>query len=174
MRAIQFALTKVGYDLKGTGNYGPKTQSVVADFQARHGLEVDGEIGSETAKAIDAVLATANKPAADVADATPPLAHPAPPVARAPLTSLECPVQSGLAALLGDRSLRVGDEGDYVRASQLALAKLGYDLKGTGTFGGQPIRPSLISSKVAASRSTVRSGRRRPRLSTRRLRAPAA
>ena len=136
MRAIQFALTKVGYDLKGTGNYGPKTQSVVADFQARHGLEVDGEIGSETAKAIDAVLATANKPAADVADATPPLAPPAPPVARAPLTSLECPVQSGLAALLGDRSLRVGDEGDYVRASQLALAKLGYDLKGTGTFGG--------------------------------------
>ena len=138
VRAIQFALTKVGYDLKGTGNYGPKTQSVVADFQARHGLEVDGEIGSETAKAIDAVLAsaTANKPAADVADATPPLAPPAPPVARAPLTSLECPVQSGLAALLGDRSLRVGDEGDYVRASQLALAKLGYDLKGTGTFGG--------------------------------------
>ena len=77
MRAVQFALTKLGYDLKGTGNYGPKTQSVVADFQARHGLEVDGEVGSETAKAIDAVLASAtaaNKPAADVADATPPLA----------------------------------------------------------------------------------------------------
>ena len=57
-------------------------------------------------------------------------------MARAPLTSLECPAQSGLAALLGDRSLRIGDEGDYVRAFQLALAKLGYDLKGTGTFGG--------------------------------------
>jgi uncharacterized protein (TIGR02594 family) len=137
VRAVQLALTKLGYDLKGTGNYGPKTQSVVADFQARHGLEVDGEVGSETAKAIDAVLAsaTANKPAADGADATPPLAS-GTPVARAPLTSLECPAQSGLAALLGDRSLRVGDEGDYVRASQLALAKLGYDLKGTGTFGG--------------------------------------
>ncbi len=72
--------TKLGYDLQGTGNYGPKTESVVADFQARHGLEVDGEIGSETAKAIDAVLAsaTANKPAADGADTSPPLVPPAP------------------------------------------------------------------------------------------------
>jgi Putative peptidoglycan binding domain len=43
---------------------------------------------------------------------------------------------SELAALLGDRSLRIGDEGNLVRAFQLALAKLGYDLKGTGTFGG--------------------------------------
>jgi uncharacterized protein (TIGR02594 family) len=46
------------------------------------------------------------------------------------------PAAPTLAALLGDRALQMGDEGDLVRAFQLALARLGYDLKGTGTFGG--------------------------------------
>jgi uncharacterized protein (TIGR02594 family) len=134
VRAIQLALAKLGYDLKGSGNYGPNTQSAVADFQARHGLEVDGEIGSETAKAIDAVLASAGaagKPA-DSADAPRPVV----PMTPAMLPSLEGPAQSKLAAALGDSSLRIGDEGELVREFQRALAKLGYGLKGTGAFGG--------------------------------------
>ena len=137
VRAVQFALKQLGYDLKGTGNYGPNTQSAVADFQARHALEVDGEVGAETAKAIDAVLASGGAPGkpADAADAPRPVA-PVKPVTPAPLPSLRSPAKSKLVALLGDRSLRIGDEGNCVRAFQLALAKLGYDLKGTGTFGG--------------------------------------
>jgi uncharacterized protein (TIGR02594 family) len=137
VRAIQVALTKLGYDLKGTGNYGPNTQSAVADFQARHGLEVDGEVGAETAQAIDAVLSSvsAASKSADAADSARPLA-PVRPVTPPPLPSLGSPAQSKLVALLGDRSLRIGDEGNCVRTFQLALAKLGYDLKGTGTFGG--------------------------------------
>jgi uncharacterized protein (TIGR02594 family) len=135
--AIQFALKKLGYDLKGTGNYGPNTQSAVADFQASHALEVDGEVGAETAKAIDAVLAFGGAPGkpADAADAHPPVA-PVRPVTPAPLPSLGSSAQSKLVSLLGDRSLRIGDEGNCVRSFQLALAKLGYNLKGTGTFGG--------------------------------------
>jgi uncharacterized protein (TIGR02594 family) len=135
VRAVQFALARLGYDLKGSGNYGPNTQSAVADFQARHGLEVDGEFGSETAKAIDAVLASASaadRPA-DSADASRPAVTDAPAMPRPSLTSA---AQSKLAAMLGDRSLRIGDEGELVRSFQLALAKLGYGLKGTGTFGG--------------------------------------
>jgi uncharacterized protein (TIGR02594 family) len=42
----------------------------------------------------------------------------------------------GLAAELGGRLLRQGDEGELVRAMQQALAKLGYPLQGTGYFGG--------------------------------------
>ena len=134
VRAVQFALAKLGYDLKGSGNYGPNTQSAVADFQARHGLEVDGEVGSETAKAIDAVLASAG--AAGKPANSPDAPRPVVPMTPAMLPSLACPAQSKLAAALGDSSLRIGDEGELVREFQLALAKLGYGLKGTGTFGG--------------------------------------
>jgi uncharacterized protein (TIGR02594 family) len=131
VRAMQLALAKLGYDLKGSGNYGPNTQKAVADFQARHGIEVDGEVGSETAKAIDAVLASASKPAASL-DAAEPVVEDT----TAMLPPLASPSQSKLASVLGDSSLQIGDEGELVRTFQLALAKLGYDLKGTGTFGG--------------------------------------
>jgi peptidoglycan hydrolase-like protein with peptidoglycan-binding domain len=58
---------------------------------------------------------------------------PATPTSSPPLAGHSGPT---LVAILGDRTLRIGDEGDLVRTFQLALAKLGYDLKGTGTFGG--------------------------------------
>jgi uncharacterized protein (TIGR02594 family) len=134
VRAIQLALAKLGYDLKGSGNYGPNTQSAVADFQARHGLEVDGEVGSETAKAIDAVLASAGAAGKPAHSAEAP--RTVVPMTPAMQPSLADPAQSKLAAALGDGSLRIGDEGELVREFQLVLAKLGYGLKGTGTFGG--------------------------------------
>ncbi len=60
VRAVRSALAKLGYDLEGTGNYDLDIRSAVADFQAKHGLEVDGEVGPATARAIDAVLASAD------------------------------------------------------------------------------------------------------------------
>ena len=54
VQAVQRALARLGYGLSGTGNYGANTQAAVADFQAKHGLELDAEVGAETAKAIDA------------------------------------------------------------------------------------------------------------------------
>jgi uncharacterized protein (TIGR02594 family) len=153
VRAVQLALAPLGYDLKGSGNYGANTQRAVADFQARHDLEVDGEVGAETAGAIDAVLAHAGRPGMSQdgipqdgisqddlpqADAPRPLLPSvAPPLVAPPSPPPDgSPAAPTLAALLGDRALQMGDEGDLVRAFQLALARLGYDLKGTGTFGG--------------------------------------
>ena len=57
VQAVQRALARLGYDLQGTGNYGANTQAAVADFQARHALEVDGEVGPATATAIAAAPA---------------------------------------------------------------------------------------------------------------------
>jgi uncharacterized protein (TIGR02594 family) len=57
VRAFQLALAKLGYDLKGTGTLGGATHTAVTHFQQSRGLEVDGEIGPQTAATIDAVLA---------------------------------------------------------------------------------------------------------------------
>jgi uncharacterized protein (TIGR02594 family) len=53
VRAMQLALAKLGYPLKGTGYFGGATDAAVTDFQQRHHLEVDGIVGPETAGAID-------------------------------------------------------------------------------------------------------------------------
>ena len=138
VQAVQRALARLGYDLQGTGNYGANTQAAVADFQARHALEVDGEVGPATATAIAAAPAPAcpaRTPQPDVTPAglgpLPSLSPPLPPSAP-PDPSAAPPA---LAARLGDRTLRIGDAGDLVRACQIALARLGYDLKGSGNYG---------------------------------------
>ena len=61
VQAVQRALAHLGYGLSGSGNYGANTQAAVADFQARHGLEVDAEVGAQTARAIDAALTSAHE-----------------------------------------------------------------------------------------------------------------
>jgi uncharacterized protein (TIGR02594 family) len=116
VRAVQLALAKLGYDLQGTGYFGPGTKIAVKRFQAKHGIEVDGLVGAETARAIDRALPARLRPVESI-------------IAPAPAAG-------GLAALLGGRMLEVGDRNDTVRALQLALAKLGYPLMGTGYFGG--------------------------------------
>ena len=108
VRAVQLALARLGYPLRGSGSFADKTLSAVKDFQKAHGLEVDGEIGEETAKAIDRALAERSSTTAASA--------------------------STIAGLIGDRILRVGDAGPIVQAVQLGLARLGYPLKGTGNL----------------------------------------
>jgi uncharacterized protein (TIGR02594 family) len=53
VRAMQQALVRLGYPLKGTGYFGGTTDAAVTDFQERYHLEVDGIVGPETARAID-------------------------------------------------------------------------------------------------------------------------
>ena len=53
------ALAKLGYALKGTGYFGGATEAAVMDFQEQCDLEVDGEVGAETARAIDQAVAGA-------------------------------------------------------------------------------------------------------------------
>lgn len=54
VKLAQFELAKRGYNLKGTGYFGTGTDTAVSAFQLRYGVKpVDGEIGPDTAKAID-------------------------------------------------------------------------------------------------------------------------
>jgi uncharacterized protein (TIGR02594 family) len=50
---IQLALRDLGYPLKGTGYFGPGTETAVRAFQRKSGLVVDGDVGPLTAAAID-------------------------------------------------------------------------------------------------------------------------
>ena len=57
VRRIQRALEARGIDPGGVdGIYGPKTTAAVAAFQAREGLVVDGEVGPQTARALEIEL----------------------------------------------------------------------------------------------------------------------
>jgi len=109
VRAVQLALATLGYPLRGSGSFAGKTLNAVKDFQRTHGLEVDGEVGKDTGKAIDLALSERNS------------------------TSFAAVVS--ISGLIGDRILRVGDAGPIVQAVQLALARLDYPLNGTGLFG---------------------------------------
>ena len=52
VRAIQYALNKLGYENQGTssldGKYGYYTKQAVANFQSANGISVDGIVGSQT------------------------------------------------------------------------------------------------------------------------------
>jgi len=57
VRNIQRALEAAGIDTGGVdGIYGPKTTAAVAAFQRVRGLVVDGEVGPQTARALDIQL----------------------------------------------------------------------------------------------------------------------
>lgn len=53
VRLAQLAMAEKGYNLKGTGYFGNATDTAVEAFQKRYNLDIDGEIGPLTAKAID-------------------------------------------------------------------------------------------------------------------------
>jgi uncharacterized protein (TIGR02594 family) len=53
VKLLQLALAEKGYALKGTGYFGPATDTAVETVQRNAGLKVDGEAGPLTAKIID-------------------------------------------------------------------------------------------------------------------------
>lgn len=56
IKELQMALAKLGYPLTGTGYFGTATDTVVEQFQRKAGLDPDGDVGTSTARAIDAAL----------------------------------------------------------------------------------------------------------------------
>lgn len=55
--ALQLALKSLKYPLSGTGYFGGATDTAVEDFQRSQGLRIDGVVGPDTAKHIDAMVA---------------------------------------------------------------------------------------------------------------------
>lgn len=53
VEAFQIALRDLGYPLRGTGYFANATDVAVREFQKRAGLKPDGEVGQQTAKALD-------------------------------------------------------------------------------------------------------------------------
>jgi len=57
VKTLQVKLTKLGYALVADGDFGPKTEAAVKDFQSKIGLTVDGVVGPVTQKALDTKIA---------------------------------------------------------------------------------------------------------------------
>jgi peptidoglycan hydrolase-like protein with peptidoglycan-binding domain len=74
VRAVQEALTDLGFDLKVDGDFGPATEAAVRAFQHANGLLVDGWVGPKTGLALRDAL---EKPQA-VAESLNPIAIPVP------------------------------------------------------------------------------------------------
>ncbi len=111
VRAMQQALTDLGFDTKGVdGKFGRGTEEAVRRFQGSKGLVADGLAGHQT---LTALYGTAGNAGGDAPEATnPPTASPG---------STTGGSSSGSIA-----TLRYGSKGDAVKTMQEALNKLGY------------------------------------------------
>lgn len=56
VKEIQLMLAKLGYALKGTGYFGPATDTAVTDFQKTMGLRADGIVGQLTLGALEKAI----------------------------------------------------------------------------------------------------------------------
>jgi peptidoglycan hydrolase-like protein with peptidoglycan-binding domain len=121
LKAWQKQMGTRGYDLVGTGYFGPKTEAAVLDLQAKAGLNVVGFIGPSTwAAAWSGGAAPAA--AAPVADFV-------------PATNESCGVGNATAPTWPGKTFVQGDTDRDLQCFQRQLGSRGYGLTGSGYYG---------------------------------------
>lgn len=124
LKAWQRQMGSRGYDLVGTGYFGPKTEAAVLDLQAKAGLNVVGYIGPKTwAAAWSGSASGGSAPAAGSGGGyTPP-------------TPDSCSLGATTAPAWPGRQFVEGDTDAELQCFQKQLATRGYGLIGTGFYG---------------------------------------
>ena len=125
LKAWQKQMGTRGYDLVGTGYFGPKTKAAVLDLQAKAGLNVVGYIGPKTWAAAWSSGGEAAAPAP---------AAPAP-AAYVPATNDSCGVGQPTAPAWPGKQFVQGDTDRDLQCFQRQLGSRGYGLTGTGYYG---------------------------------------
>ena len=120
LKAWQKQMGSRGYDLVGTGFFGPKTKAAVLDLQAKSGLNVVGYIGPSTWAA--AWSGGAAAPAAA-------------PSTYVPATNESCSVGAASAPTWPGKTFEQGDTDRDLQCFQRQLGSRGYGLVGTGYYG---------------------------------------
>jgi len=126
LKAWQKQMGTRGYDLVGTGYFGPKTEAAVLDLQTKAGLNVVGFIGPRT---WDAAWNNVAAPAA---------AAPAPAASEAvyvPATDESCGVGQPTAPAWPGEQYVQGDTDRDLQCFQRELGRRGFGLTGTGYYG---------------------------------------
>ncbi len=132
LRVWQKQMATRGYDLVGTGYFGPKTRAAVLDLQAKSGLNVVGYIGPKTWAA--AWAGSSGPASVPTPGPTPgPISEPAP--APAPATDSSCAVGAGTAPAWPGKQFVPGDTDRDLQCFQRQLGSRGSGLTGTGYYG---------------------------------------
>ncbi len=121
VEAIQTALRADGRELKVDGGFGGVTEEAVKDFQRSHRLDVDGQVGPQTAAALDAVsVAAIDKPAVS-------LVH----TAAMPSTYSVAPWLSIMRAITGTKEVQGGKDSPVILSWVKEIVAAYPELKGT-------------------------------------------
>ncbi len=120
-----------GYDLVGTGYFGPKTKAAVLDLQAKAGLNVVGYIGPKTWAA--AWGSSASSGGASSASSGSSAA--ASGATYTPQTNESCGVGQPTAPAWPGKTFVQGDTARELQCFQKQLGSRGYGLTGTGYYG---------------------------------------
>jgi peptidoglycan hydrolase-like protein with peptidoglycan-binding domain len=133
VKALQKALTSLGYSVTVDGSYGPATKTAVASFQTAQGLSADGIVGPQTLTALKTALAGTGGTSAGAA-------------AQAPTTTLK-PGDSGAEVVRLQRTLTAlghspgKADGYYGSATQQAVTAFQKEqgLSADGVVGPQTL-----------------------------------
>ena len=125
LKAWQKQMGTRGYDLVGTGYFGPKTKAAVLDLQGKAGLNVVGYIGPKTwAAAWGSSSGSAPAPSSGSSGAS-----------YTPQTNESCGVGQPTAPPWPGKTFEQGDTARELQCFQKQLGSRGYGLTGTGYYG---------------------------------------